>query len=159
MSSSVLCLSLTAHYFLSPHSIKMSASTCQCVSCLLMVPDWGMVYHSTLRSSLYTDAANDFYPTDIFASCHIVFMCHINCDAIPDRPCSVCWLLVVRSQLNCCSPFEWLQVSQQANICSLWVRILFKVNNGSCVVEELGSVVTISFQNVHSSGLCNSAML
>lgn len=38
---------------------------------------------------------------------------------------------------------------QQANICSLWVSILFKVNKGGCVVEELGSVVILHFQNVH----------
>lgn len=51
--------------------------------------------------------------------------------------------------LNGSSPFLWLLVSQQANICSLWVSILFKVNKGSCVVEELSSVVILHFPNVH----------
>lgn len=55
----------------------------------------------------------------------------------------------MNSQFNSSSPFLWLQVSRQANICSLWVSILFKVNKGSCVVEELGSVVILHFQNVH----------
>lgn len=86
---------ITAHYYLSPHSIKIfhfvwywvstdsgnadPVSQCQLVnviypSCRLTIPDLGMVYHLTPQSSLYTDVVNGYYPEDTFATCHTIVL-------------------------------------------------------------------------------------
>ncbi len=136
MSSSALCLRLlpTVSCLFTPLKAVILLATglswhggnadpmsrCPLVHVILLKlsPNLNRLCHSFAQPLPCEDTQIHLLPVRLYYSCHG----HANHDVAQTASCSVC--LGISSRLNCSSSFQRLQVSQQANICSLWVRIL-----------------------------------